>query len=263
VLRRLLLSTLLTFASFAADFTQLKPQGYLSDFARVVDPASKTRIERYCRQIQDKTGVEMALVTLATLDGDPIEDVANQIFRTWGVGQKTTNEGILLLLAVRERQSRLEVGYGIEPYIPDGFAGSILREMRPALRESHYGDALISAAGRIGDRVLEAKRVGEDARPQPPATSVFRPNAWMHYWPFGLFAGLLLFSLFASSRSRRRRRFARYGGGGVPWWIFTNPGSWGGGGGTSHGGFGGSDGVGGFGGFGGGDSGGGGASSDW
>jgi uncharacterized protein len=79
----------------------------------------------------------MALVTIATLEGEPIEDVANTIFRAWGVGQKGKNEGILLLLSIGDRRSRLEVGYGLEPILPDGLAGSILREMRPALRQGN------------------------------------------------------------------------------------------------------------------------------
>ncbi|MBM3795045.1 MAG: TPM domain-containing protein [Acidobacteria bacterium] len=64
-------------------------------------------------------------------------DVANALYRAWGIGQKKSNEGALLLLARRERKSRLEIGHGLEPILPDGFSGSVLREMRPALRENH------------------------------------------------------------------------------------------------------------------------------
>ena len=64
------------------------------------------------------------------LEGEPIEDVANTIYRAWGVGQKGKNEGILLLLAIGDRRNRLEVGYGLEPILPDGFVG--LRAARDA-----------------------------------------------------------------------------------------------------------------------------------
>ena len=87
--------------------------------------------------MQRATGVQMALVTIPSLEGEPIEDVANTIARAWGVGQKGKNEGILLLLAIQDRRSRLEIGYGLEPILPDGLAGSVLREMRPALRQQH------------------------------------------------------------------------------------------------------------------------------
>ncbi|MEZ5399280.1 MAG: TPM domain-containing protein [Bryobacteraceae bacterium] len=246
---------------WAADFSQLQPQGYLNDFARVVDPASRTRIERYCRQVEDQTGAQIALVTIPTLDGEPIEDVANGLFRRWGIGQKSGNNGILLMLAVGERRSRLEVGYGLEPSIPDGFAGSILREMRPALRENHYGDAMIAAAAQIGTRILEARNVDPAARPAPPAASRVRaPGALRANWPFLTFIAIFILLSIISNRSRGGR-YRGVHAGGIPWWMLGGGGGWGGGGdGSHHGGFGGGSG---WGGFGGGDSGGGGASSDW
>ncbi|MGB9606763.1 MAG: TPM domain-containing protein, partial [Bryobacteraceae bacterium] len=104
----------------AFDFTALKPEGYVSNFARVLDPASRQRLEQYCARLEKATGVQLALVTIPSLQGEPIEDVANALFRAWGVGSKRSNEGILLLLAIGDRRSRLEVGYGLEPVIPDG-----------------------------------------------------------------------------------------------------------------------------------------------
>src|ERR1035437_5675857 len=137
-------------AGSAVDWKALKAQGYVSDFARVIDPASKSQLEAYCATVERSTGAQMALVTIATLAGEPIEDVANTIYRAWGVGQKGKNEGALLLLVVGDRRNRLEVGYGLEPIVPDGFAGSVLREMRPALKQQLYGEALMAAAETIG-----------------------------------------------------------------------------------------------------------------
>ena len=88
-------------AGSAVDWTALKPQGYVSDFANVIDAASKSQLEAYCATVEGSTGAQMALVTIATLEGEPIEDVANTIYRAWGVGQKGKNEGVLLLLVVR------------------------------------------------------------------------------------------------------------------------------------------------------------------
>ena len=104
----------------------------------------------------------MALVTMATLEGEPIEDVANTIYRAWGVGQKGKNEGIMLLLVVRDRRSRLEIGYGLEPILPDGLSGDVLREMRPALRQNQYGAAMIAAAQHIGSIIAKSKNVSLD-----------------------------------------------------------------------------------------------------
>jgi uncharacterized protein len=100
--------------------------------------------------VEKSTGAQVALVTLPSLEGEPPEDVANTIYRSWGVGQKATNEGILMLISVADRRTRLEVGYGLEPILPDGLAGGILREMRPALRQQQYGQAMFAAAQTIG-----------------------------------------------------------------------------------------------------------------
>lgn len=250
------------------DVSQLKPQGYLSDFAGVVDAASRGQIERYGREIEDSTGVQMAVVTISSLEGEPIEDVANQLFRAWGIGTKKSNEGVLLLLAIRERRSRLEVGYGLEPILPDGMAGSILRTMRGPLREQppHYGDALILGAREIGSRILQAKGVSLES-PRPSRVREPSPVQSLYgYLPFLLFLGLFLFVVSRSFRGPPTRGHRGSLGGVLPWLILDQMsrgrGGWGG---TSHGGFGGygDRGGGGFGGFGGGDSGGGGASSGW
>jgi uncharacterized protein len=235
-------------AVHALDVRALKPQGYVSDFAGKIDPASRTQLERYAAQLESRTGVELALVTLSTLDGEPVEDVANRLFETWGIGKKGKNEGVLLLLAIAERRSRLEVGYGLEPVLPDGAAGDILRSMRPALRENHYGDAFILAARRIGERVALAKGIDPatlDA-PKPVRARRGRGAESEDLWPLLVLAGVVL--LLGRISSRRGR-------GGYPG-VWTIPGGgWHG----SGGGFG----AGGFGGFGGGSSGGGGASSSW
>jgi uncharacterized protein len=241
------------------DWKTLQPQGYVSDFASVIPDSSRAPLESYCASVEQATGAQVALVTVASLEGEPIEDVANTIFRAWGVGQKGKNEGILLLLSIQDRRSRLEVGYGLEPILPDGFDGSILRQMRPALRQGDYGDAMLAAAETIGGTIAQAKHV-TIAVAAPPRH--YQPSASDSVpWSMIFCALLLLFWL--------ARAFASRGGGGRP-----------GGGGFlsglllgsliggsssgSGGGFGGSDSSdGGFGGFGGGDSGGGGASSDW
>jgi uncharacterized protein len=246
-------------AGWAVDWKSLKPQGYVSDFANVVDAASKSQLEAYCAVVEQATGAQMALVTLPSLEGEPIEDVANTIFRAWGVGQKGKNEGIMLLLAVNDRRSRLEVGYGLEPILPDGLTGSILREMRPALRQKDYGDAMMAAAQTIGNAIARAKNVTLTAtlpRRARPTTSNSIP------WPV-IVGGLFL--LFWLMRKGGPRGYGGGGGGGfLPGLILGNVlgrSTWGS---RGSGGFGGPDsGDGGFGGFGGGDSGGGGASSDW
>src|SRR5271165_1494981 len=255
--RVLLPALVLASSLFSLDLDKLKPQGYVSDFAHVLDPSSRAQLESYFGQVEQATGVQMAIVTLDSLDGQPIEDVTNSLYRKWGVGKKGKDEGILLLVAIRDHRDRIEVGYGLEPILPDGFDGSVLRQARPLLRQGAYGPALFAAAEEMGTRIAQAKGVALNFSLRPRMRPVERRPS-IPWWLVLLGILLLLFLM-------------RRGGGGGGFWtglILGNLlGRGGGGGGWSGGGFGGYDsgggGGGGFGGFGGGDSGGGGASSDW
>ncbi len=249
---RLVLSLALALSAFGVDWTKLKPEGYVSDFARVLDPASRESIDRYLAAVEKASGAQIAIVTVDTLDSEPIDDVANKLYRQFGVGQKGKNEGALFLLAVADRKSRLEVGYGLEPIVPDGVSGDILRAMRPALRAQQYGPALIEATRVLGTRIEAGKNITIAER--LPARQ-FREGASERQSPASnqrvvqiliLIGVIALFALF------NRRRGGGYGGSGP--WIIPGGGGFGGGGGG-----GGAS----WGGFGGGDSGGGGASSDW
>jgi uncharacterized protein len=266
MIARLLLLALSLGAAYgwAFDFAALKPEGHVSDFARVVDAPSKADLEVFCARVERVSGAEIAIVTLPTLQGEPVEDVANSLFRRWGIGKKqgeSRDQGILLLLVTQDRRSRIEVGYGLEPIIPDGFAGSILREMRPELRENRFGPALIAGAHTIGARIAEAKQVSLES---PPSRRAARPGQRVDIpWPL-LIAGL--FFLFTIGSGRRRRRYgSRHAGADVLPALLLGSllGRSSGWGGRSRGGFGGYDSGDSFGGFGGGDSGGGGASSNW
>jgi uncharacterized protein len=260
-LRLVVAATWCASAAWAVDWKALRPQGYVSDFAGVIDAASKAELERYSAAVEHATGVQMALVTISSLEGEPIEDVANTIARGWGVGQKGKNEGLLLLLAIRDHGTRLEIGYGLEPILPDGLAGSTLREMRPALRQEHFGEAFKAAAETLGNAIAAAKHVSLDSSLQRnirPGTS--------DGFPWILVGGgvVLLLLLWRAGGPRRRGGLAGPSGGGfLPWMILGNSvgrSTWGG---RGSGGFGGYDSGDGFAGFGGGDFGGGGASSDW
>jgi uncharacterized protein len=247
----------------AKDWKTLKPTGYVNDFANVIDPSSKSTLEAYCGRIQQATGAQMAFVTIPSLEGEAIEDVANDIFRSFGIGQKGKDNGVLLLLVSGDRRFRLEIGHGLEPILPDGLDGQILLDMRPELRAGQFGPALMQAAQRIGTILLQDKGVSiPSGIPRQPRV---REHP-IHSIPWPMILGGL-FLLFLLTRGGGGR--GGYGGGGGNFLtgmllggLLNSGRRYGGGGG--YGGFGGSDGGGGgFGGFGGGDSGGGGASSEW
>lgn len=246
--------------AFSYDFSTLKPQGYVSDFAGVIDAQTRAGLNRYCKAVEDSTGAEIAIVVLDTLHNEPIEDVANLIYRTWGIGKAETDEGVLFLLAIRDRKSRLEVGYGLEGAMPDGYVGSLLREMRPTLQTGHYGQAMAVAAQTLGNRIAQEKGIA--IQEQPPRSR--RPAPSRKGFPFGSLV-FIFFLLYMLGGGRRGR------GGGMGGFLtgmllgnILGGGFRGGGyGGRSAGGFGGYDSFDSFGGFGGGDSGGGGASGSW
>jgi uncharacterized protein len=249
--------------ALAVDWKALKPQGYVSDFAGVVDAQSKAALESYAAAVKQATGAELAFVTVKSVEGEPIEDVANDLFHAWGIGRKGEDDGAMVLLAVADRKSRLEVGGGLGGAVPDGMAGLLLDDMRPALRQQQYGPALLAAAERLGSTIARSK--GVTIPPPALRTQVPRSTRDSIPWPLILFGVFILFLVM------RRGGGGHYGGGGGGFWTglllsqLLNSQSRGGGG-RDGGGFGGFDSGGsggGFGGFGGGDSGGGGASSDW
>lgn len=269
LLLAILLSAFCGVARSAFDVRSLpKPTGYVSDLAGVVSAPEKQVLEEFCTRVEQQLGVQFALVTINSIDDQPIRDVALDIAREWGVGSKKDNQGVLLLLVIHDHKSDIETGRGIEPYITDGFSGGTLRSMRPELRQGEYGAALLTAAQSMAAQIAQGKGIAFSASQGAP-----RPQRPAHHTggipgPLIILGIFLLFWLLG--RGGRRGGGYRGGGGGgfIPGLILgglLNSGRrddpWRGGGGGGFGG--GSGGGGGFGGFGGGDFGGGGASSDW
>src|SRR5579872_6654227 len=156
--------------AWGLDIKTLKPTGYVNDFSGTLDASSKQTLEAYCANLERVTGVQMAIVLVPTLDGDPIDTVANDLYRQWGIGKKGKDEGILIMLAVKDRKSRAEIGYGVEPIISDGAAGGILRQIRPILQQGNYGGALLAAAQQMGTIIAQSKGVALDRAEPMPAT---------------------------------------------------------------------------------------------
>ncbi len=276
--RAVLLGLIAAACLLAIDVNNLpQPTGYVNDIANVVNGQSKAELEAFCTRVEQELGVQFALVTIETLDDRPIRDVALAISRKWGVGSKKDNQGVLLLLAIKDHKSDIETGRGIEPYITDGFAGGTLRSMRPDLRSGDYGAALLTAARGMAGQIAQGKgiafsgalQIPEEEPPQRRGRS--RGGISGSLIVLGIF---LLLWLFGRGGGRRggggRRRGGGFGGGFLTGMLLNSLL----GGGRGRGGFGGGDwggggfggdsgGGGGFGGFGGGGFGGGGASSDW
>lgn len=239
--RRVFLSLIfLAVPALAAAGLPARPAGYVTDGAGVLSEQSRNRLDALLDELRQKTGAEIAVVTADSLDGRDVAEAAESLFRSWGIGSRGKDDGLLFLVVPRDRKARIEVGYGLEPLIPDARAGRILDER--ALPRFRAGDvdggvtettavlAQIIAADRgVQLTGLPRSEGGDESLPLLPAMVVFILLAYLvvrHPW--------LLFFLMNSGGRR-----------GGPW--------------SGGGGFGGGS----FGGFGGGASGGGGASRGW
>ena len=145
----LLLMALVSCAAHA-QAPALKPQSYINDSAGVLSDAAKQQLTALATELDQKTKSQLAVVTVQTLNGQPIEDYSVALATRWGIGSKKAGDtGVMLLLAIGDRKSRIEVGYGIEPILTDGQAGNILRSMVPDLRRGDYDAAVTLGAGQI------------------------------------------------------------------------------------------------------------------
>lgn len=267
---RLLAAALVLFSATALlaervqDLPQ-KPTDYVSDFAHVLSPDAIARIDNLCSQLDHSAAnAQVAVVTVKNLDGDDAADWASRLEDKWHMGKKGSDRGVLVLLAVDDHKYRIDVGYGLEPILPDGKVGDIGREMRVELRQNDYNDAILMAVSQIGEVIAEDAKVSlndngaplQQAAPRHVHRSspfgglillIFLMIFFGGSWIFRLLFGWgLLSSIFGGGRG--------WGGGGWGGGSWGSGGGWGGGGG---------DGGGGFGGFGGGSFGGGGAGGSW
>ena len=112
---------------------------YVNDYANIISKENEEHIIRENVSLEEKTGVQVVVVTVPNLEGRPLEEYSNELFREFGIGKEDENNGLLLLLALKERQFRVEVGYGLEGILPDGKTGRIQDEyIIPYLRENNW-----------------------------------------------------------------------------------------------------------------------------
>ena len=233
--------------------------GRVVDDAHVLSPQTQADLTAKLAALEQKTSRQLVVVTLPSLGGDEIEDYGYKLLRTWGIGQKATNNGALFIIVPSEHKVRIEVGYGLEPILTDALSSVILqRAVLPKFRTGDVQggivdgtDALITQLG-LDTSTAEANAAQAAQQAQEPVR---------HGSPLGaIFPLIVRFFIFSSVFGRRRNG----GGGGLGWLLpmmilgGSRGGGWGGGDFGGGGGFG----SGGFSG-GGGSGGGGGASGGW
>ena len=119
---------------------------YVQDYAGLLSQETKDRILAIGHELDEKTTAQIAVVTVKTLDDRPIADYANELFRGWGIGDKDKNNGVLLLISQDPRKLRIEVGYGLEGAMPDGWTGQVRDEqLTPYLKKDDYDTGVMKA----------------------------------------------------------------------------------------------------------------------
>lgn len=207
-----------------------EPHSYVNDYAGLLDLNSRQQLEVQLRTFEKYSSHQIVIAIFPSLDGEVLEDFSQRLAERWRVGQKIKNNGVLLLVSLKERAVRIEVGYGLESVLSDALSKRIIQnEIIPNFREEHYDEGLFAAVKAI-QSAIQGEYQGNEKKNTSKPFSVL-----------GLIFFLIIFG-FLSRMSRRRG-------------ITFFPGTWGGGGGWSSGG-------GGFSG-GGGSFGGGGASGRW
>jgi uncharacterized protein len=256
----LLLSGFGISVAFAAQEPPPELTAPVNDFANVIDDSSERAMESLVRSLEQASGDAVVVATVDTFQpyGD-IREYAVRMFENGGrgIGRKGKDNGVLILLAENDRQVWIEVGYDLEQFITDGYAGETSRQyMVPEFRRGNYGAGLLAGTSRIIGRIAEARGVTLQGV-RPPRSRDIGPAGGGS----SLFIAFIIFIVAMQLIARvlgfgRRRRFRRGWGGYYGGWS-SGVGPFGGGG-FGGGGFGG-----GFGGFGGGRSGGGGGGASW
>lgn len=116
---------------------------YVNDYADLLSKDTKSYIMQVNQSLQEQTGAQIVVVTIPSLEGASLEEYATTVFRNFGIGDRTKNNGLLLLLSLKERKFRVEVGYGLEGILPDAKTGRIQDEyMIPYLKENQWDEGI-------------------------------------------------------------------------------------------------------------------------
>lgn len=262
-MKRILLITclLISFCALSQGINKVipprpSPPRLVNDLADVLTPEQEQALESKLVAYDDSTSTQIAVVTMRTTGDYPIEDVALQILRTWGVGNKEKDNGIVILAAIEDRAIWISTGYGMEGAVPDITAKNIIEnDILPRFREENYYRGFDQ-----GTTSIMQAAAGEYTAPEGYADRGRREGGGLSLGKLilGIIILWIILGMFGGGGGggmMSRRGYRRFGGGPV-----IIPGGWGGGG-FGGGGFGG--GGGGFGGFGGGGGGGGGAGGNW
>lgn len=220
----ILLCALLTQSVADPSFPQLT--GRVVDDAGILSAATRDRLSTMLAQEEQKTGNQVVVVTLKSLQGYSIEDFGYQLGRHWGIGQKGKDNGVLLLIAPNDHRVRIEVGYGLEGQLTDAQSRIIIeRAILPAFRRGDYDAGVLAGTAAIldvlgGVQVTQAMPIEPHGQPVPPAILI-----WLAFMVLFVLMRGFFFPLFFMPMGPWGRRGGYYGTGGG----FAGSGGFGGG----------------------------------
>jgi uncharacterized protein len=174
-------------AASALNFPPLS--GRIVDQAGIIPTDTQAAIEAKLADLENKSGIQLVVATVTSLEGQDIEPYANQLFRTWKLGEKARNNGVLLLVAPNERRVRIEVGYGLEGTLTDALSKVIIANaMAPRFKAGNYGDGI----SRGVDDIITVLTTDASDWQQRPSLRIDRepsqdPMNWL------LIAGIIVF----------------------------------------------------------------------
>jgi uncharacterized protein len=234
-----------------------QPSHYVVDLAGVLDAGTQARLNALLKDLEAKTTAQVVVLTLDSLEGEPIEDFSHQTAVKWGIGQKGKDNGVLLTAVVKDHKYRIEVGYGLEATLPDSLVGSLGRQyLVPNFRKGDFAAGILAAVTEISNTI--ARGAGGETAPEKGVGI----QGQLILILLVLIGIIVIFIVLTEPRTTGVKKGSKRLGGGRSWFGGSG-GGWSYGGGGFSGGGGDSDsGGGGFSG-GGGDFGGGGASGDW
>lgn len=153
------------------------PSGRVNDYAALLHPAEREALERLLAEGERDAGVQMVMALFPSLEGEDLETVSLRLAERWRIGQRGLDNGVVLVVFVRERRVRFEVGYGLEPVLTDAVAARIIREeIAPRFREGRYAQGL-EAAARAVFRVAGSEPGTGPPRDRRPLPSTSLPSA--------------------------------------------------------------------------------------
>lgn len=156
---------------------------YIQDYAGVVKDDVEPKINALGKQISAAAKAQVVIVTIKSLEDTPIEDYALAMLREWGIGDKKLNNGILILVAVNDRQSRIEVGYGLEGALPDAKTGAIQDEyMIPFFAQGDYSRGIYNGYKAIALEIAKEYKVDLTLGSKPEGRAKSTPSTASSWW---------------------------------------------------------------------------------